>query len=108
MQTASDEDELERARARNLLIRTVREKLKGHGLDIRELAREMVISSPGHPEKGRIYINCATGEVSHRLTVWDYLGYFTGYDSNHHSDDLRVDLNKIIATLGRPGESETQ
>ncbi len=53
--------------------------LAGSGLDIRDLDKELVISNPRDPDKGRIYINYTTGEVSWRRPVWDYLGYLKGY-----------------------------
>ena len=56
--------------------------LKGTGLEIRELARELVISNPGHPGQGRIYVTYATGEVSHRRVVWDYLGCIDGHGND--------------------------
>jgi hypothetical protein len=93
-------DPLQAHRARNSLIRTVRDLLKGSGLDIRELANELVISHPGHPERGRIYITYASAEVSLRLPVWDYLGYLEGYGSDDHDPELLVDAAKIIRALG--------
>jgi hypothetical protein len=73
-------------------------------LDIRELANELVISNPGHPEQGRIYVTYATGEVSHRQTLWDYLGYFEGHGRHNEDADESVSAEKIIRTLtGRDG-----
>jgi hypothetical protein len=87
-------------RARNMLIRTVKTLLKGAGLDIRELANELVISNPGHPEKGRVYVTYASGEVSLRRPSWDYLGYLEGYGGDGQEAKLRVDADKIIDALG--------
>ena len=98
-QPASNTDAFQAIRARNLLIRTVRTQLKGKGLDIRELQNELAISDPGHPDHGRIYINCTSGEVSHRRTIWDYLGNFDGQPGTHHDTEPRVDADTIIATL---------
>jgi hypothetical protein len=72
-------DALQALRARNTLVQTVRALLQGTGLDIRELASELVISHPGHPEYGRIYITYTKGEVSPRRCTWDYLGHLDGY-----------------------------
>jgi hypothetical protein len=90
-------DSLRSYRERNALIRYVRDQLRGTGLDIRELAKELVISSPGHPERGRIYITYATGEISLRRTIWDYLGCLQGYGSGNAEPD--VDAAKIIDML---------
>ena len=86
-------------RARNTLVHTVRILLKGTGLDIRELASELVISDPGHPEHGRIYITYAHAEVSHRRTTWDYLGYLDGYGSTDPDAEPGIDARTIVATL---------
>jgi hypothetical protein len=98
-QPASDTAKLQALRERNALIRTVRAKLKGRGLDFRELANELVISSPGHPEHGRIYITYACGEVSHRRTVWEYLGHFDGIVSASPDAEPCVDVQAIISIL---------
>jgi hypothetical protein len=103
--TEHDADALTQARAKIKLIHTVHERLKGTGLDIRELAKELVISHPGHPEHGRLYINLATAEVSHRLPTCTYLGYLDGYGTDRDPDEPRVDTNKIITTLTRPGSA---
>jgi hypothetical protein len=92
-------------RARNRLIRSVREQLRGKNLDSRELARELVISAPGHPEKGRLYINLATAEVSLRLPAWAYLGYLDGHGGDRDPDEPRVDADKIVSVLTGPGYS---
>jgi hypothetical protein len=102
-QPARDTDELRAFRDRNTLIRTVRTMLKGTGLDIRELANGLVISHPGHPERGRIYITYARGEVSHRRTIWDYLGYLDSSTSASPDAEPCVDIHTIISILnGRP------
>jgi hypothetical protein len=79
----------------------VRDRLKGKGLDIRELDRELVISVPGQPEKGRIYINLTTGEVSHRRVLWDYLGLLEGHGNDRDPDEPGIDADTIIHTLTR-------
>jgi hypothetical protein len=105
-QTVSDTDALQPFRDRNTLIRTVRTLLKGTGLEIRELANELVISRPGHPESGRIYITYATGDVSHRRTIWDYLGCLNGYGSTDPDAEARVNADAIISALGGGGGQE--
>jgi hypothetical protein len=101
-QTHSDTDPFAAIRARNLLVRKVRDQIKGNGLDIRELDKELVISFPGHPENGRLYLNLATGEVSHRRTIWDYLGNFDGHGQEIDSEEPTVDASTIIRTLTGP------
>jgi hypothetical protein len=97
-QPASDVDPLAAARARNLLVRTIRHRLKGKGLDIRERDHELVITSPGHPERGGIYVTLATGEASHRRTIWNYLGYLPGHGSTD-PDKPTTDTDTIAAVL---------
>ncbi|HEY3953683.1 MAG TPA: hypothetical protein VGM53_09925 [Streptosporangiaceae bacterium] len=95
-QTTSKRNELQAFRDRNALIRAVRTMLRGSGLDIRELADRLVISYPGHPEHGRIYVTYAHGEVSHRRTIWDYLGRLDGIASTSPDAEPCVDIQTII------------
>jgi hypothetical protein len=106
LETGGSQDAITRTRARNTLIRTVRERLKGRGLDIREREHELVISSPGHPEKGSIHITLPTGEVSHRRTLWDYLGVLPGY-APEDPDEPAVSVDKIASTLTGPDHPGT-
>jgi hypothetical protein len=99
-QAASEVDTIAALRARNILIRTVRTRLRGAGLDVRELASELVISHPGHAERGRIYIRYATGDVSHKRTIWDYLGVLGGYGGTDPDAEPGVDAAAIIGALG--------
>jgi hypothetical protein len=102
-QTAADTSTLQALRARNALVHTVRTLLKGSGLDIRERARELVISNPGHPEHGQIYITYAGGEVSHRRTTWDYLGHIHGHATTNPDDEPPIHTGTIISALtGQP------
>lgn len=89
-------------RARSKLIDRVRADLRGTGLDIRDRNSALVISHPGHPDQGRIYITYTTGEVSLSRPVWHYLGRLPG----HHPDgapeaeaDPTVDAAAIVAAL---------
>jgi hypothetical protein len=87
-------------RARGTLRRIVGELLRGSGLEIRELANHLVICNPRDPEKGRIYITYATGEVSHRLVSWDFLGTLHGYEPDDDPDrEPSVGAATIITTL---------
>jgi hypothetical protein len=89
-------------RARNQLTRHVRALLKGSGLDIRENDNQLVISRPGHPDHGRIYITYATAEVSHARTTYTYLGHLDTPDtpgSDPDDDEPHVDTGTIIRKL---------
>lgn len=89
-------------RARNTLTRKVRGLLAGSGLKIRELARELVISNPRDPHRGRIHVNYKSGEVSWSQTVWHYWGYLDGcgnaQDTSPDSEPA-IDASRIISTL---------
>jgi hypothetical protein len=103
MKQGPGSDELTSVRichTRGTLRRAVETLLRGSGLEIRELAHHLVIYNPRDLEKGRIYISYATGEVSHRLIAWDFLGSLQGYESNDDPDrEPAVDAVKIIDTL---------
>jgi hypothetical protein len=99
-QPPSEVDALAAVRARNRFITAVRTRLRGAGLDVRELANELVISHPGHPERGRIYIRYSTGEVSHKRTIWAYLGHLDGFGPTDPEADPSVDIAAIVAALG--------
>lgn len=101
-QPVSKTEALAAVRARNGLVRKVREALHGKDLYVRERDKELVITRRGHPDKGRVYINLATGEASHCRTLWDYLGYLPGYGSGD-IDQPSVDTDAIVAIFGRPG-----
>ena len=88
---------------RSRLRRTVGDLLAGSGLEIRELERELVISNPRDPQKGRVYITYASGEVSLRLTIWDYWGYLDGYGRPLWADpdsEPGIEASRIIDALG--------
>jgi hypothetical protein len=89
-------------RARNRLVRKVRALLAGSGLEIRELARELVISNPRDPHRGRIHVNYKTGEVSWSQTVWHYWGRLDGYGDvlgGSPDGEPAIDASRIISTL---------
>jgi hypothetical protein len=102
--TVSNTDAFQALRARNMLVQAVRTQLKGRGLDIRELESELAISRPGHPEHGRVYINYANHDVSHRRTIWDYIGRFDIQPGIPGDSEPSIDADTIIAMLtGRAG-----
>jgi hypothetical protein len=86
--------------ARSALRARVDELLRGSGLEVRELADQLVISDPRHPDSGRIYIRYASGDVSYRRVIWDYFGSLDGYELRDQPDhEPGVDAAKIIGTL---------
>jgi hypothetical protein len=97
--TVSNTNAFQVLRARNMLVQAVRTQLKGSGLDIRELETELAISSPGHPDYGRVYITYANHDVSHRRTIWDYIGRFDIQPGIPGDSDPSVDAHTIIAML---------
>jgi len=101
MTRPSDESaDIQHVRARAVLRRTLDPLLRGHGLDIRELATALAIGNPSNPEKGRIHITYATGDVSLRRVIWNYLGPLQGYEPDDDPDrEPGVDAATIIATL---------
>lgn len=97
-------------RARNRLSRKVRGLLAGSGMEVRELARELIISNPQDPHRGRIHVTYETGEVSWSktvgdYTVWDYWGYLDGYGNAPDgtlSGEPAIGASRIISTLTGP------
>jgi hypothetical protein len=98
-------DSIQAARARNHLARTVRAAFKGSGLDIRDRDNHLVISNPGHPDQGRIYITYGRREVSHARTTWTYLGQYPTQDGPADTDQPPADTTAIIRTLTSHGDS---
>jgi hypothetical protein len=83
---------------------TLRQKvdalLRGHHLDIRELTAALAIGNPRHPDKGRIHITYATGDVSIKRVTWEYLGPLHGYEPDDDPDrEPGVTAAQIIAIL---------
>jgi hypothetical protein len=97
--TQTSSDTLQALRTRNTLIAAIRAQLKGTGLDIRERENELVISRPGHPEYGRIYITYSRWEVSHRRALWDFLGRLDGHPSSVPDAEQRVTMDTILRNL---------
>lgn len=90
-------------RARATLRQHVEDGLRGSGLQIRELAAHLTIHNPDDPDKGRVYITYASGDVSCRCITWEYLGSLQGYDGDDPDREPGVDATAIIATLtGQP------
>jgi hypothetical protein len=87
---------IDRCQAMTALRRQVGEMLAGSGLRIREQARELVITNPQDPDKGRIYIDYAEGQVCWTRTIWDYWGALEGHGDDDGSEVLAA---RIIATL---------
>jgi hypothetical protein len=91
---------IEPCRAMTTLRQKVDALLRGRHLAIRELTTALAIGNPGHPEKGRIHITYATGDVSLRRVTWEYLGPLQGYEPDDDPDrEPGVDAAQIIAIL---------
>jgi hypothetical protein len=90
----------EKCRAMTTLRRKVDALLRGRHLEIRELTSALVIGNPGHPENGRVHITYATGDVSVKRAIWQYLGPLQGYEPGDDPDrEPGVDAAQIIAIL---------
>lgn len=93
-------------RARNELVDRVRAALRGTGLDVRDRTSALVISRPGYPDSGRVYITYTTGEVSLSRPVWRYLGCLEGHSRGDDPDaEPAVDAAAIVAALTHPAET---
>ncbi|HLI75345.1 MAG TPA: hypothetical protein VKV02_00245 [Acidobacteriaceae bacterium] len=96
-------------RARNKLVDRVRAALSGTGLDVRDRASALVISRPGYPDSGRIYITYTTGEVSLSRPVWRYLGRLEGHQHDGDPDaEPAVDAAAIVAALTGPAGTSAE
>jgi hypothetical protein len=94
--------------ARSKLRAVTRSMLAGSGLEIRDLERALVVCNPRDPDKGRIYISYATGEVSLNRTSWDYFGYLRGYARALEADpdsEPVADAQTIISALCGNGDA---
>jgi hypothetical protein len=103
MMIAPDESSgagLRLARDRYEARRRVAAMLRGSGLRIRELKRELVISNPGEPDRGRIHMEYPGGDMSLVQTAWSYLGRLQGYQDE---DEPGLGAAEILAALGRAG-----
>jgi hypothetical protein len=101
-------DSFEAVRARNKLVDEVRAALSGSRLDIRDRTSALVISNPGHPDNGRIYITYTTAEVSLSRPVWRYLGHLQEHDRDHDPEaEPTVNAAAIIAALTSPPDTTT-
>jgi hypothetical protein len=96
---------LELCRARSVLRQRVAAMLRGHRLEVRELATALAISNPAEPDKGSIHIGYVSGDASLKRTTWTFLGSLPGYESNDDPDrEPAVDAATIIGTLTGQGE----
>ena len=95
-----EQTQIELCHARGVLRQRVEALLRGSGLEIRELASSLAIINRRDPDRGRIYISYASGEVSWKRTTWDFLGRLQGYEPDDDPDrEPSVDAATIIATL---------
>jgi hypothetical protein len=99
----NEQTPLELCHARGVLRQQVEALLHGSGLEIRELSNHLSINNPRDPDKGRIHISYASGEVSWKRTTWDFLGALQGYEPTDDPDrEPSVDAETIISTLTGP------
>src|SRR5215471_14600358 len=68
-------------------------------LKVRELKKELVISNPRDPDKGRVYVDYETGFVSWVRPVWDHWGPLQGYSGEDDNAGKPVSADQIIDTL---------
>jgi hypothetical protein len=68
--------------ARDALRAAVETLLGGHGLEIRELPHDFLVSNPRGPEKGHVYIGIPDGHAAWKHTVWDHFGSLTDPDAD--------------------------
>ncbi|HEY1918454.1 MAG TPA: hypothetical protein VGH27_23005 [Streptosporangiaceae bacterium] len=93
-------------RARNRLLSAVQTMLAGSGLEIRARKRKLVIANPDDRDRGRIYINYVTGEMSWQQSTWNFLGHLKGYAQASETDvdaELVADAEAIIHALRGDG-----
>ena len=105
----NEPDELswvEKSHARFLLRQKVDDYLRGSGLQAREMVNDLAISNPHDPDKGRIYVKYANGDVSRKRVIWEHLGRLQGYDGDDPNREPGVDAATIIATLTDPKPPE--
>jgi hypothetical protein len=104
MMIAPDESsgaQLRLARDRYEARRRVTAMLRGAGLRIRELKYELAISNPRAPERGRIHLEYASGDMSLVQTTWSYLGRLQGYQDETDDREPGVGAAEILGALGR-------
>lgn len=91
---------LELCRARSVLRKQVAAMLRGHRLEIRELATALAVSNPAAPDKGSIHIGYVSGDASLKRTTWTFLGSLPGYERDDDPDrEPAVDAATIISML---------
>jgi hypothetical protein len=91
------DDELAAARSKARQIAA--DIITGAALEIREFAYELVIINPRDPDKGRVHINYATGQVSWERTVWDHWGNLQGYPDDTDGTKAPVGERLILGAL---------
>jgi hypothetical protein len=85
----------------NTARRTVAAMLKGHGLAVRPLRNELVVSNPDDPQRGELRIEYATGHVSWRREVWQDLGPLEGYQASEPCDENHIGVDQLLTALGK-------
>jgi hypothetical protein len=77
----------------------VKAMLAGSGLTIRVLKNGLVIFNPRDRDKGRVYIEFATGHVTWERTVQDHWGLLQGYEDDNQDGATSVGADKILSAL---------
>jgi hypothetical protein len=104
MTSAPDEPgsaSLQRIIDKGQAARLVEAMFDGSELTIRKLKRDLVISNPADRDKGRIYLEYATGHVSWTRTVSEHWGLLQGYE-DEDGNPGRVGANQILTALCGP------
>jgi hypothetical protein len=69
--------------------------LADSGLQVRELAHELVITNPGDPDKGQVHVDF-DGYVSWERVAWTYWGTLEGFED---MGEGMVSGDKILEVL---------
>jgi hypothetical protein len=85
--------------ARDALRAAVESLLDGHGLEIRELPHDFLVSNPREPEKGYVYIGIPDGHAAWKHTVWDHFGSLTDADPETGSLEASAEAERIIGKI---------
>ncbi|HEY3951835.1 MAG TPA: hypothetical protein VGM53_00535 [Streptosporangiaceae bacterium] len=70
--------------------------LADSGLQVRELASELVINNPGEPDRGQVHVEYADGYVSWERVTWSCWGTLEGF---RDVGEGLVSGEKILDTL---------
>ena len=83
---------------RERIKQAVAKLIEGTGLQVEELANELVITNPDDPEAGRLHVDFEHGFVSWERVVWDFWG--TVAEGLGEEGTKVVTRELIVALLG--------